>query len=63
MVLFFDCTSVDSLAFALLRIAESDELRRTMGIRSRMIVEKFSCRNFAKQALLSGQTAIATGFH
>jgi len=49
----FDSTSVDALATALVLIAESEQRRIEMGLRSREIVAKFGCNNFARQAMLA----------
>ncbi len=51
----FDPTSVDALATALAHVAELEDRRWEMGKRSREIVEKFSCGNFARQALLAAE--------
>lgn len=61
----FDPTSVEALATALARVAEGvrrSEREEEDGIwdmrkRSREIVEKFSCENFAKQALRAAKAA------
>jgi glycosyltransferase involved in cell wall biosynthesis len=62
----FDPTSVDALATALRRIAcqETKRLKdketsgvSEMGKRSREIVAKFSCENFAKQAMRAAEAA------
>lgn len=53
----FDPTSVEALAEALRRMAESETLRAEMGRRSHEIVEQFSCDNFARQALAAAQKA------
>jgi len=64
----FDPTSVDALATALGRVADQETkgLRdektdglSEMGKRSREIVSKFSCENFAKQALRAAEAARA----
>jgi len=41
----------EALATALARVAESEDWRLEMGKRSREIVARFSCGNFAKQAM------------
>jgi glycosyltransferase involved in cell wall biosynthesis len=54
----FDPSSVEKLS-QVLRILEAEpDLRRAMGAASRRIVEKFSCENFAKNALLAAQVAM-----
>ena len=53
----FDPASADALATALRRIGESEQLRSEMGKRSREIVAKFSCENFAKQAMRAAKAA------
>jgi len=59
----FDPSSVDALSEALRRIADPLNPRRStlnaaaMGRRSREIVEKFSCENFARQALRAAEAA------
>ena len=53
----FDPTSVDALATALTRVAESEDRRLEMGKRSREIVAKFSCENFAQQAMRAAKAA------
>jgi glycosyltransferase involved in cell wall biosynthesis len=47
----FDPSSVDALSEALRRVSESEQQRREMGRRSGEIVAKFSCENFARQAM------------
>ena len=47
----FAPASADALATALRHVGESELLRSEMGKRSREIVAKFSCENFAKQAM------------
>jgi 1,2-diacylglycerol 3-alpha-glucosyltransferase len=55
----FDPRSQDELA-GIFRILEAQPaLRQEMGAASREIVEKFSCRHFAENALRSAQTALA----
>jgi glycosyltransferase involved in cell wall biosynthesis len=54
----FDPGSSDECA-AIFRVLESQkELRQAMGAASREIVEKFSCRRFAENALQSARTAL-----
>ena len=53
----FDPVSSDALATALTRVAESEDLRLEMGQRSREIVAKFSCDNFARQAMRAAKAA------
>ncbi len=54
----FNPASSDECA-AIFRVLESQkELRQAMGAASREIVEKFSCRHFAENALRSAQTAL-----
>ncbi|MGA1129419.1 MAG: hypothetical protein ACO3XN_05050, partial [Chthoniobacterales bacterium] len=53
----FDPASSDALATALTRVAESEDLRLVMGQRSREIVAKFSCDNFARQAMRAAKAA------
>ncbi len=53
----FDPTSADALATALRRIGESEQLRHEMGKKSREIVARFSCGNFARQALRAAEAA------
>jgi glycosyltransferase involved in cell wall biosynthesis len=57
----FDPTSVDALATALTRVAESEDRRLEMGKRSREIVAKFGCENFAKQAMRAAEAASGGG--
>ncbi len=57
----FDPTSTEALAEALRRIAESGEHRADMAKRSREIVAKFSCENFARQALAAAEAAMNGG--
>ncbi len=54
----FDPTSVEALTEALTLITESGERRAEMGRRSLEVVERFSCSNFARQAMLAAE---ATG--
>jgi glycosyltransferase involved in cell wall biosynthesis len=53
----FNPRSSDALVAALLAIEASPELRQAMGRASAGIVEKFSCDNFAEQALLAARVA------
>jgi glycosyltransferase involved in cell wall biosynthesis len=53
----FEPTSADALATALRRVSESEQLRHEMGKRSREIVAKFSCDNFARQAMRAAKAA------
>jgi len=53
----FDPTCTDALATALARVAESEDRRLEMGQRSREIVARFSCGNFAKQAMRAAEAA------
>jgi glycosyltransferase involved in cell wall biosynthesis len=64
----FDSSSVDALSEALRRIAEGETadggdaaatFKAEMGRRSREIVAKFSCENFARQALRAAEAASA----
>jgi glycosyltransferase involved in cell wall biosynthesis len=64
----FDPSSVDALSEALSRIAEGETadggdaaatLKAEMGRRSREIVAKFGCENFARQALRAAEEASA----
>jgi glycosyltransferase involved in cell wall biosynthesis len=61
----FDPSSVDALSEALRRIADPLNPKRStlnaaaMGRRSREIVAKFSCENFAKQAMSAAEAASA----
>ena len=54
----FDPTSVDELAETMMLLEHSPGLRRAMGAASRRIVEKFSCRNFAENALLAARMSM-----
>ena len=65
----FDPSSVDALSDALRRIAEGETadggdaaatLKAEMGRRSREIVAKFSCENFARQAMRATEAAGAS---
>jgi len=53
----FEPTSADALATALRRVGESEQLRHEMGKRSREIVARFSCGNFARQAMRAAEAA------
>jgi len=55
----FDPRSDGSLANALLILASNPMLRTVMGRNSRMTVDHFSCQNFAVNALLAAQAALA----
>jgi glycosyltransferase involved in cell wall biosynthesis len=55
----FDPKSVDALSEALWRVAEMGDRRSEMGRFSREIVAKFSCENFAKQAMRAAEAASA----
>jgi glycosyltransferase involved in cell wall biosynthesis len=55
----FDPGSSDECAAVLGVLESQKELRQAMGSASREIVEKFSCRRFAENALLAAQTALA----
>jgi 1,2-diacylglycerol 3-alpha-glucosyltransferase len=55
----FNPGSIEEFA-AIFGILESQkELRQAMGTASRQIVEKFSCRHFAENALLAAKTALS----
>jgi glycosyltransferase involved in cell wall biosynthesis len=53
----FDPRSVEALATALVCVAETGDVRLEMGKRSREVVAKFSCENFARQALRAAEAA------
>jgi len=53
----FDPISADALATALRRVGELEQRRLEMGKRSREIVAKFGCENFAKQAMRAAEAA------
>jgi glycosyltransferase involved in cell wall biosynthesis len=53
----FDPSSPKELSRALLTLEGSANLRALMGAESRRIVEKFSCENFARNALLAAEAA------
>ena len=57
----FDPGSVTSLADALLVLDSDPRLRENMGQASRSIIQDFSCENFARNALLAAQMAMAVG--
>jgi 1,2-diacylglycerol 3-alpha-glucosyltransferase len=54
----FDPTSSEELSRILLLLEHAVGLRTIMGSHSRRIVEKFSCENFARNALLAVQAAL-----
>jgi glycosyltransferase involved in cell wall biosynthesis len=54
----FNPQSPDELAGALLAIESMPELQSAMGDAARQIVEKFSCENFARNALLAARAAL-----
>ena len=54
----FNPASPKSLANALVLLEALPELRQKMGAASRIIVEKFSCGNFARNALAAVQAAM-----
>jgi len=54
----FDPESVESLANALLVLLSNPALCTIMGQNSRVVVDQFSCQNFAKKALLAACTAL-----
>ena len=56
----FDPPSSEELSRILLVLGASPELRRVMGQASRRIVEKFSCENFARNAMYAAQVALGT---
>jgi 1,2-diacylglycerol 3-alpha-glucosyltransferase len=56
----FNPRSSDELSRAMLILDASPSLRGVMGQASRRIVEKYSCANFARNALLAAQAAQAT---
>lgn len=53
----FDPASSGELSRILLTLAASSDLRDSMGRASQRIVEKFSCENFARNALLAAEAA------
>ncbi len=54
----FDPESVETLASALLVLVSNPALRTVMGQNSRVVVDQFSCQNFAKKALLAARAAL-----
>jgi glycosyltransferase involved in cell wall biosynthesis len=54
----FNPSSPESLAAALLDLTAHPDLRAVMGQSSRRIVEKFSCDNFARNALFAARVAM-----
>jgi len=54
----FDPQSVEALAEVLLTLESAPALREAMGRTSRQIVERFSCENFARNALLAARVAM-----
>lgn len=54
----FNPHSVDSLADALILLANAPGIRQQMGIASRELVAQFSCENFARNALLAARAAM-----
>jgi glycosyltransferase involved in cell wall biosynthesis len=54
----FNPTAPESLAAALLDLTTHPDLRAVMGQSSRRIVEKFSCDNFARNALFAARVAM-----
>jgi glycosyltransferase involved in cell wall biosynthesis len=56
----FDPRSSEELSRVLLILEASPGLRSVMGQASRRIVEKFSCENFARNALRAAQAALGT---
>ncbi len=57
--LVFDPDSSEELSRAMLLLESSPELRSAMGRAGRRIVNRFSCDNFAKNALLAAEMALA----
>ena len=57
----FDPRASDALATALTRVAESEDRRLETGQRSREIVARFSCGNFARQAMRAARAARGSG--
>jgi glycosyltransferase involved in cell wall biosynthesis len=57
----FDPKSSDALAIALARVAEMGDGKSEMEKRSREIVAKFGCENFAKQAMRAACAARGGG--
>ena len=58
----FNPKSAQSLANALIVLAASPRIRETMGKASRRIIDRFSCENFAANALLAARAAVETPF-
>ena len=54
----FDPSSVEELSQVMRILEAAPDLRWAMGAASRRIVEKFSCENFARNALLAAQVAM-----
>lgn len=54
----FDPARSDDLADTMMLLERSPELRSSMGAASRRIVDKFSCRNFAENALSAARLAM-----
>lgn len=54
----FNPKSAQSLANALMILEASSRIRENMGKASRQIIERFSCQNFAANALLAAQAAL-----
>ena len=54
----FNPKSVESLANALIILEASPEIRKKMGQASRQVIERFSCENFAANALLAANAAL-----
>ena len=57
----FNPKSLQSLANALIILEGSPQIRESMGQASRKIVERFSCENFATNALLAARAALNHG--
>jgi len=55
----FDSTCSDELSRILVLLESCGNLRTSMGRASRQIINKFSCENFAKNALLAAEAAMA----
>jgi glycosyltransferase involved in cell wall biosynthesis len=56
----FDPRSAEELSRVLQKLDAAPDMQRAMGAASRRIVEKFSCENFARNALLAAQAALET---
>lgn len=54
----FDPNSPSELGRILLRLEKTPKIRETMGQQSRRIIERFSCENFARNALLAARAAL-----